>query len=342
VKTTKCALTASMLLLAASSCFLSGCSSKEDTLIVTINDKNLYMEDFLYDIYTIETENNHLDDYYQNKLGYSYWDYEYEGNTIRETAKSSVLAQVVMQEILADQAQQSGMSLSKNELAENKEDIDQLYATASEEAFSSLGMTREVLEKTLKREALSKKYYRELEDRFQIDETAIRRTIHKENYREYKTECLFAATISMEDNTMLQLSPQEKATAYQEITKALKNVAEETEFDTILNNNNRLAYSSRNFIHGSSIYEDAYQKAAISLKSGDYSDIVTTEYGYYIIHMLDNYSTDKYEQAVQDAISTKEEEQFAIIYNEIKKPYDITVSFTYWDTVTLGSITKFK
>jgi hypothetical protein len=49
---------------------------------------------------------------------------------------------------------------------------------------------------------------------------------------------------------------------------------------------------------------------------------------------------DRYEQAVEDAISNVEAAQFATVYNKIKDQYDITINFKYWDTVTIGSITN--
>jgi foldase protein PrsA len=342
VKTQKQLLPSFLMLLMTSAFLLNGCSSSERTPVVTINDKNLYMEDFLYDIYVIESEGNQLEEYYQSKLGYGYWDYEYEGSTMRETAKSSVLTRVVMNEILADQAEKNGFTLTKKELTANKDTIDALIQTSSEEAFHEIGITRDILNTAYNKISLSDKYYIELSNAFKIDEASIRNSLVKEDYLEYKTECLFIPTVAAKNQTLTPLTEGEIKTSLTTITDVLTKVEDGSEFDTLLNEYDSLTYYTRNFRYGDSIYEEAYQDAAITLTNGDYSTLVTTNYGYYIIHMLDTNSTDQYEKAVVNAFKLEEDTQFAVLYNEIKTQYDITIDFDYWDTISIGSITSPK
>ncbi|MDF2944820.1 MAG: putative rane protein [Herbinix sp.] len=332
----------SLIVLSATTFLLLGCSSSARTPIVTINDTKLYMKDFLYDIYVIETEGNRLDEYYQDNLGSGYWDYEYNGTTMRENAKNSIITQVVMNELLSDQAIQHGFTLSEKERAKNEAAIDALIETSSEEALKDVGLSREVLNAAFNKISLSNLYYNELSKDFMLDEKAIRKSITKEDYREYKTECLYVPTVTTENNTLIPMDEKDIKAAYNTISNALDQVITGTEFDTLLNENDTLAYYSRDFIYGNSNYEKGYQDAAIVLKNREYSDIISTNYGYYIIHMLDNYSMDRYDQAVEDAINAEEDAQFAVIYNKIKAQYDISINFDYWDTVTIGSITTPK
>lgn len=329
----------SLFVLAASTIIIVGCGSKEDTPIVTINDKNLYMDDFLYDIYLVETEGNALDNYYQNNLGTSYWDFEYEGSKMRDLAKTSVLTRVVMNEILSDQAKRNGLTLSEKELANNKKAIENLFNTDTEEAFRKVGLTRAILTKAYNKVSLSDKYHFELSKDFKIDENSIRESLNQDDYREYKTECLFVPIVSVEDKTLPPLTEEEITEANTIINVTLAKIKKGTEFDTLLNEEERLSYHPRNFVYGDSVYEKEYQDSAITLDNGDYSEVITTKYGYYIIHMLDNYSTDRYEQAVEDAIRLEEDTQFEKVYNGIKDQYNITINFDYWSSITLGSIT---
>jgi foldase protein PrsA len=258
---------------------------------------------------------------------------------MRESAKNSIITRVVMNELLSDQAKKQGFTLSDKELAKNKAAIDSLIEASSEEKLKDIGLTREILTTTFQKASLSDMYYNELSKDFKIDEKAIRDSINKEDYREYITECLFIPTTIAENNKLTPLTDKEVKAAYRIISDALDKVIAGTEFYTLLNENDHLSYYSRNFIYGSDSYEKGYQDAAVTLRNNEYSDIITTNYGYYIIHMLDNYSTDRYEQAVEDAINAKEDAQFTEIYNEIKSEYDIAINFEYWDKITIGSIT---
>jgi foldase protein PrsA len=321
-----------------------GCNSSKNTPIVTINDTKLYMEDFLYDIYIVETEGNQLEDYYQNSLGYGYWDIECEGITMREAAKSSIITRVVMNEILADQAKQNEFTLTQKEIMENEEEFDRIIRTSphSEMELNNIGLTRKVLYASLDKFALGHKYYKELSKSFKIDEKAIRNSLKQVDYREYKTECLFIPTATSKKPTPTPLNEDEVAIALDTITKALVKLQTGSEFISLLNEYDSLAYYTRDFIYGNSIYEMEYQAAAILLENGEYSQVITTNYGYYIIHMLDNLSSKQYERAVEEALELEEEKQFALIYNEIKKQYNISIDFEYWDTITIGSITEPK
>lgn len=330
----------SLILVTATALLMQGCSRSEKTPIVTINDKELYMTDFLYDIFVIEKEGNNLEKNYQANLGYSYWDYEYEGTTMREAAKSSVLTRVIMNELLSDQALQHGFTLSERELMKNKKSINALVDDYSEETLNDMGLTRDVLNTAYNKNALCEKYYNDLSKDFKINEKSIRDHINKADYREYKTECIYIPTVKTEEQVITSLSEEDIKAAYRIISAALEELEAGAEFDTLLNENDNLNYYSRDFIYGNSSYEKGYQDAAVILKNKSYSDIVATNYGYYIIHMLDNNSMDRYEQAVEDAISNEEAAQFATVYNKIKDQYDITINFKYWDTVTIGSITN--
>ncbi|MDD3173300.1 MAG: hypothetical protein PHF63_06520 [Herbinix sp.] len=317
----------------------TGCNPENKIPIVTINDKEFYMKDFFYDVYLVENEGNQLEKYYKDNLGYGYWDYEYEGSTMREMAKSSVLASVVMYEILSDEATEKGMILNQSELSANKSYINNLIHSSSMEELESIGLTYTVLKSVLEKRALGDKYRNELSKNFIIDENAIRNSIDKTAYKEYKTESLYIPTVTGTGPTFTPIKEEAFKSAYKTMLKADQELENGVEFDALLNKYSDLKYFTRDFIYGDNTPEKVYQEASITLKNDEYSPIIKTDYGYYIIHMLDNNSSDKYEQAVQDAVQAEEDTQFDAVYNKIKDQYDITINFEYWDTVNIGSIT---
>lgn len=317
----------------------NGCSSKSKAPIVTIDGRKLYLDDFMYDIYLIEAEGKKLEKYYLETLGHHYWDYEYEGVTLRDSAKNSILTRVVMDDILSDQAQKKGITLSEQERDDNKKAVNALMEAFPEEVQNKKALSPELISKAYDKKTLSDKYYRELSKSFRIDDKAIRSKIVAEELREYKTECLYIPTVTVGEDTLTPYNKEESTVALKEISEVLGRVKEGTEFNTIINEDNNLSYYARNFVSTDSIYEADYQNAAILLKDGMYSEIISTQYGYYIIHMLDNNSTERYEKAVKDAITKEEDRQFAEAYSLIKEQYDITIDFKYWDTIVIGNLT---
>lgn len=328
------------LLTIALTLYAIGCSETKKEPIVTINDKSIYLEDFLYDIYFIEAEGNQLASYYQTHFGCSYWDYTYNGITARESAKNSIMASVVMYEILSDQAEKRGLELSPEELEKVAATVNSISNNTSKDGLDQIGLTQDVLERSYKIHVLGDKYRDYLSKDIFIDEKAIRNSIDPEDYREYMTECLFIPTVLFEDNTVSPLSKGEKESAHQLIQRIHSELQGGSGFEELLNQYSSLQYDNRNFVFGDTNVEVDYQKVAKELEKDDYSSIVSTDYGYYIIHMIDNNSTSRYEQAVEDAIDTEEDKQFTALYNKIKDSYRITINFDYWDTITIGSITS--
>jgi len=327
------------LLSIALSIYTAGCSGARQEPVVTLDGKSIYLEDFLYDIYLVEADGSQLEKDYQANFNCSYWDSTHNGMTLREAAKNSVLASVVMYEILADQAEKNGVQLSDEELNETAATVNSIQSSSWKESLDKAGLTSDVLKKACEMHALGDKYRTQLTKDIYIDENAIRDSIDPEDYREYITECLFIPTVLLEDNTVSPLSEGEKASARRLAQKVHNKLSSGTGFDRLLNQYSSLQYYNRNFVYGDTNVEAEYQEAAMLLGKDGYSPLVATDYGYYIIHMIDNNSTTRYEQALEAAVAAEEDKQFAALYDRIKDSYNITINFDYWDTIRIGSIT---
>ncbi len=332
-----------LLLLVFFSIAISGCEKKVEA-VLTIDDIKLTKEDFLYDIYLIESEGNSMDELYRENYGMSYWDtpYNEKGDTLRDIAKDTVLSRVTMYEILNDRAKKAGISLTEDEIAANEEAVDKVLMEIDTAKLAAAGLTREIILKAYNRLGLGDKYYLEVIKDFDIDTDSIRQDINPEDYREYKTECLYAATVIRQDQDIIPLGRDELRKSYAALEDALVKIEKGLDFAQIIkeDTDDILTKYSRSFILSDNIPEPEYRDAAILLENGAYSEIITINYGYYIIHMLDNNSPDRYEQAVEGAVKAEEYRQFEALYNEWKSQYDIRINTEYWDSLVIGSSGK--
>lgn len=208
---------------------LTGCSQKNNHPIVTINytppstQDNLQpqrsdelsnkstcheldMEDFLYRIWMVEKDGNQLEEYSRKKLDCSYWDYEYNGSTIRELAKDSIIAAVVMDEILFDQAKQYGLELTKEEIKANQDKLNAIYTENPEKELFRVGLTREIITNALDKISLADKYKKKLCKDLVVDEDAIRESIHRVDYSS-DTQYEHAVANAIAAETDLQFKP---------------------------------------------------------------------------------------------------------------------------------------
>ena len=91
------------------------------------------------------------------------------------------------------------------------------------------------------------------------------------------------------------------------------------------------------FLENAGDTDEAYIEAAKVLKNGEYSDVVTTRYGYYIILMKDNACTTAYEAALNEAYGAKVNELFAVKYAELETKHAPVVNEDVWSAVKFGN-----
>lgn len=312
--------------------------SKNKT-IVEIDSTKLTLDDFLYDIYLIEQEREIWNNNYKEGLGVDYWDYAYEGITMEQLAKDTIMTRVVLYDILSKQAKKEGYTLNKDELTTTAANVDKLIASMTAEELKEAGMDRDILIKVFNKLSLGDKYYMAISDDFETDEEAIKSTIDPDEYREYQTECLYIPTAEISYQEITPYDEDMLDEAYDRIQDIKELTLEGSAFEEILEQVEGSIHYNRSFILSDNTAEAEYKEAAKALDNGDYSDVITTKFGHYIIHMLDNNSSARYEKAIQDAIQDEKTALFKTHYDELLPEYDITINTENWDTLDIGSIT---
>lgn len=314
---------------------LSSC--KRNEAVVEIDKDRLTIKDFLFDIYITRQEGNTLNDTYGDILGIDYWEYEVDGVSMEQISKNMILARVVYYEILARQAKKEGFSLSAAEMAASEKRVDGILSSMSDEELADTGLTRDLIIKAYNKAALADKYYAAVTSSFKIDEKAIRNAMNPDEYREYVTECIYVPTVRYVDGQILTLKEDELDEAFERIMLAKQLIKDGYDFNAVLDRIDGISYYKRSFILSDITAESEYKEAARSLNNGDYSDITITKFGYYIIHMLDNNSPSRYEEAVNTAVMNKRTSLFKAHYEMLLKDYDITINYDYWDSIDLDS-----
>jgi len=328
--------------------FATGCSSKSkaldpaSSLVLTIGDSKVYLNELMYYIYAVEAEGDYYDQMYQQYFNESYWDMEYaEGVTMRDQTKQYIIDTAIMYEVLHDKAVENGYTLTEDEIAEAKNNAETIISSVSKEQLEITGFTSEVLSNVQQKLMLGEKYYSEVIEGLDINEEEITASIKYEDYRQYDTEFLFVPTTTYDEtNNLVDLSEEEIKTAKESIDKALEKVKAGDDFATIVEADPLIETTELSFVYGDGTIESGFQDAAILLENDEITDtVIEAETGYYIIKMINNDSKVSYEAAIADAIASEEETQFNAIYEEILKLYETEVNNTVWDAIKMGETT---
>ncbi len=316
----------------------TGCG--KDKSIARINNKELTIEDFRYDIYLAQIEGDTWNSNYKEILGIDYWDYEVEGSSMKQLTKDTVMTRVILYEVLSSEAKKHGYSLSEQELRTNEADADNFIQSVSQEQLKESGINRDILIKAFNKLTLGDKYYQAVISDYEVDEEAIKGNIDPDEYIEYITECLYVPTATVSYQQITPLSDDELEKAYHTILDVEKLIADGAGFDEVLAQVEGVIHYNRSFILSDNTAEEEYKEASIALENNSYSGVITTQFGHYIIHMLDNSSTERYEQAVENAIHEEKTSQFKAAYDELLKEYDITIDTDYWNSIEIGPVSK--
>ena len=312
--------------------------------LITIEGDKYYQEDLAYYIYGIEAKY----DSYDQMFGGQYWDMvvnQNTGETARDMAMQEAINSTLITEILYRDATSNGYSLTDDEKETVADNVTSLLEGQIPEAvLKKNNFTEDYLTNVLSKTTLVNRYRHDIIDELDIDDEGIRAGIDFEEYRQYDIEYIFISTESKdaEDKTV-PMDDANKAIAYEKI-EAMSQIAKDTEdWSTLIpEEEEQLTYRKRSFTEAESPFSDEFTAQVIELEKGSYSDILEDNLGYYYIHLIDNTSTESYDDAVEEAITAAENEGFAEAYNDIETNYYYVVNDKSLKRLIMGTITLAK
>lgn len=314
-----------------------------ESTLLKINGKKYTLSDLSYYFYTVESQYDYYDQMFGG--GGAYWDMTYDdttGATVRDQAKNDAIESVKYNEILYKEATAEGYSLTEEEKTTINENVDSLLKDQlSDTVIRKNDFTDKYLTDIISKTTLVSRYRQDKIDALDIDDEAIKEGIKYEDYRQYDIEYLFIPTQTTDaDGNTVDLTDEEKSTAYDKLNSYYETAKTTEDWSTLLPDDEEdVTYQSTNFIESGSTYSEDFEKMMMAMENDAVSEIYEAENGYYIIRMVNNNSSESYDNAVEDAITTKENEEFQKVYDDIAAKYDVTTNEKAIEKLTMGSLT---
>lgn len=309
-------------------------------IAVTVGDMEVSMCEALYLIYSMEVQGNNYALYYAANFGGDYWEmvYDAEGRTTRDVYKDETMDMLIQYAVLYDCAIKNGMGLTAEEQQENAAYVEGLKQMLTSEETERGGFTAESLLKTCSWIKLGEKYYSKITDNLGITKEGIRETINKDDYKEYKTEYLYLSTTYYDENyNVCQEEDSVKEERMAQMREYYEQAGDGVLFETLAAKDEDVTYNMRTFLAEGNQAEAAYMEAAEQLKEGQICGPVQTEYGIYLIRMLDDECTDTYDALVEEKYELERSEAFEAAYQVLLEDYEVTVNHEIWDEVLMGA-----
>jgi foldase protein PrsA len=309
--------------------------------IITINGDKYYLEDLAYYFYGVESSY----DYFNQMFGGQYWDMVIDqstGESIRDIALEEAVDTSLYNEILYREAIAQGYTLTDDEKETIEEDVSSLMdEQLTEGTIKKAGFTKEYLTDVLGKTTLVERFKQDTIDALNIDDEAIKAEIDFEEFRQYDVEYLFISTEKDdEDGKSIPMDETEKSAAYEKINSYYTKAKETEDWTTLIPEEEEdVIYKEDDFIKKDTAFSDELENIIMAMDNNTISEILEDESGYYVVRMINNRSTERYDDEVEAAIEEAEEEAFEEAYEELLKNFDYKINNSALRRLRMGTIT---
>ncbi len=341
-------------------------------LIFKINDKKVYLSDMMVDVYMNESTGEYMNSLYKQNYGSDYWSLENDdGMTNAEILKDNTLESVIQKYMMYYEAEANGYTLSDDENSTIEQDASEAFDQMTAAVRNKSGISKNDLVDYYKMKTLADRYKSDWIDSFDIDDAAITAELNPADYREYDIQYYYIPyTKTDEAGTSVPMTDEEKQAAVAELSASYADIASLSDFTTYIDNGSsaqsteegaeatptpapgpkapegtNIKYTTKSFIEtdtAESIGLDDTLVAEIKAMDNETisPQVVSDSNGCYIIKMVDNNSTARYDSECESLITEEENRVFdeEIDKLEVEKYY-IDVNDSEWDKVEFGKTT---
>ena len=290
--------------------------------IMTVDGKKYNLKDLSYYFYTVESRYAS----YNSMFGGDYWDMPISENgaSLRETAKKDAVSESLRATILYNEAVKQGYKLTAEEQKTVKTTVDNLYDKLTKEEIRKNHFTKSYLTKMIEGTTLVSRFRQDKLKEAKIDEAKIKAGVSYDEFKQYDIEYLYAATQKTDsEGKVTEYSAKDKKAALDKLTSYYDKAKTTKDWSKVVpTDETAIIYKTSNFIKSdTSTFPDDFKAEIMKMKNNDISTVRQASTGYFIVRMVNNNSSERYDTEVSTAITTEQNKTFDKIYEEIKKSH---------------------
>ena len=316
----------------------------EENANIKIGEESFNLSDMMYYVYTEEENGAMYDSIYLSFYGESYWDMKDEENgnkTGEELAKENIMNSLKQDSIFYQEAIKVGYTLTDEDKETAQSNYDEFCSYLTDDQKKVAGMGDELLEYFQRQEVISK-YEEDLLAESDYDYDKIAKSVSKKDCRQYNYEYYCVYKTDDNDKEYPAATLKKHVDTLQDLQKKIKT---DTDMESLLTKDmtNFIEYSDDYIVEADGEAYGSYKgvdcDAVIkSLKNGEVSDVIETDFAYYVFRMSDNNSTEYYDEMLDEAVTSAKNEVFSTMVSQLEGSYAIDLNENEWNNIIVGSL----
>lgn len=271
---------------------------------------------------------------YEESLGSDVWSRTFGENSLEEEIKEKVKNQMIELTAIAQMAEENKTQLTEEEESLLKQAASEYVNSLEEEEKNAIGATEETVYDFYKKMYLSDKYY-------ELKTSENEKEISDEEAKVIEVMYIYFKT--GEKDIYGNVQPYEESKKAEVLATAqsvLEQVRQGADFQSLAGvYSDDTEYRST---FGRGVMEEAFEQAAFSLSSGETSELVQTESGYYIIKCVDDYLETSTEENKQNMKEKYKAEQFKEIYQPFLDKQELEFNRKVWEEISIHDYAQCK
>lgn len=263
---------------------------------------------------------------FASAYGTEMWDYDFGGISLEDHVKDIVLSKMIEIKIMNIMAEDRKITLSTEEEAKAAAAAQEYYGALTETLKSEEKITEDVVLKVYQEYMLANKVYQSITQSAEME-------ISDDEARTVTAQIIYFKNWKIKNNEKVAMSESELQSVKNTAQRVLSQVREGENFEGLALQYGDGKQVKNNFSRGS--VEPAFEELLFSLNTGEISDVLELEDGYYIVKCI---STMDYEATQQNKLvlaEQKKEEAFEKAYEEVEADTPEQFRKKQWQRLTL-------
>ena len=290
-----------------------------DDIILQVGDTSVTYREVLFYIYKAKEQ-------YEDKLGSDVWDVTLEnGNSFEDYAKEELLMEITEIKIIGEEAKKNEVSLTAGEEVQAENEAAAFLEAVTDEEKKEYGFETELIKDIYMEHAIANKMYEKTAEDAKVE-------IDEEDYRQVKVQYIHVMTNGTDKNgKTVSMSDEEKEKARKRADKLLAKAKTSEDFEAYATE--KTSAKEVTAIFGKEDMPEDFGKAALALKTGEFSEVIEGKNGYYILYCENENVEKSTAKKVEEAKEQQESEAFQEAYTKWSEEYSAKVSVKLWQVI---------